>query len=101
MFFVMAGLVPAIHVLAAAEEDVDARHPSPPRLRRATNSLGRRSFSEGGKAGHDEALGWALRERNELEGVALALDMAGVEMAADHQDRLVGEAREQLPPGGR
>ncbi|SHN66646.1 hypothetical protein SAMN05444170_1033 [Bradyrhizobium erythrophlei] len=34
-------------------QDVDARHPSPPRLRRATNSLGRRSFSEGGKAGHD------------------------------------------------
>jgi putative acetyltransferase len=32
---------------------MDARVPSPPRLRRATNSLGRRSFSEGGKPGHD------------------------------------------------
>jgi len=31
----MAGLVPAIHVLLApTKEDVDARHPSPPRLRR-------------------------------------------------------------------
>jgi hypothetical protein len=52
----MAGLDPAIHVFIAAiqKEDVDARHPSPPRLRRATISLGRRSFSEGGKAGHDD-----------------------------------------------
>ena len=33
---------------------MDARIPSPPRLRRATSSLGRRSFSEGGKSGHDE-----------------------------------------------
>jgi hypothetical protein len=55
--FVMAGLVPAIHVfLACGAKDVDARHPSPPRLRRATSSLGRRSFSEGGKAGHDDEL---------------------------------------------
>ena len=50
----MAGLGPAIHVfLANGTKDVDARHPSPPRLRRATDSLGRRSFSEDGKAGHD------------------------------------------------
>jgi hypothetical protein len=53
--FVMAGLVPAIHVLNwASEKDVDARHPSTPRLRRAFSVLGRRSFSEGGKAGHDD-----------------------------------------------
>ena len=51
----MAGLVPAIHVfLAHGSKDVDARHPSPPRLRRATISPGRRSVSEDGKAGHDE-----------------------------------------------
>jgi hypothetical protein len=55
MLSVMAGLVPAIHVfLLCRNKDVDARPPSPPRLRRATNTLGRRSFSEGGKAGHDE-----------------------------------------------
>jgi hypothetical protein len=52
--FVMAGLVPAIYVFASKKNDVDARHPSTPRLRRATNPLGRRSFSEGGKARHDE-----------------------------------------------
>jgi hypothetical protein len=34
-------------------EDVDARHPSTPRRRRAFSVLSRRSFSEGGKAGHD------------------------------------------------
>jgi hypothetical protein len=52
----MARLVPAIHVFAAArKQDVDARHPSSPRLRRATNSLGRHSFSGDGKAGHDES----------------------------------------------
>jgi len=46
---------PAIHIfLARGTKDVDARHPSPPKLRRATSSLGRRSFSEDGKAGHDE-----------------------------------------------
>jgi hypothetical protein len=52
----MAGLVvQAIHVFdSGGAKDVDARLPSPPRLRRATISLGRRSFSEGGKAGHDE-----------------------------------------------
>src|SRR5260221_8164180 len=50
----MAGLVPAIHVfLSQGCKDVDARHPSTPRLRRAFSVLGRRSFSEGGKAGHD------------------------------------------------
>jgi hypothetical protein len=47
--------VPAIHAFPEARrDDVDARLPPPPRLRRATTSLGRRSFSEGGKAGHDE-----------------------------------------------
>src|SRR5579871_1274010 len=35
---------------------MDARIPSPPRLRRATASLGRRSLSEGGKSGHDGRL---------------------------------------------
>jgi hypothetical protein len=55
----MAGLDPAIHVfLASGTKDVDARHPPPPRLQRATTSLGRRSFSEGGKAGHDEINSW-------------------------------------------
>jgi len=52
--FVMAGLVPAIHVfLAQQKQDVGCRHPSPPRLRRGT-TVGSPSFSEGGKAGHDE-----------------------------------------------
>jgi len=32
---VMAGLVPAIHVFVSNKEDVDARDPSTPRLRRA------------------------------------------------------------------
>jgi hypothetical protein len=36
---------------------MDARIPSPPRLRRATGALGRRSLSEGGKSGHDEFAG--------------------------------------------
>src|SRR6266446_5532086 len=36
------------------KKDVDVRHPSTPVLRRAFSVLGRRSFSEGGKAGHDE-----------------------------------------------
>src|ERR1700750_1102381 len=35
---------------------------------------------------------------HKLEGVALALDVAGVEMTADHENRLVGKARKQLPP---
>jgi hypothetical protein len=48
------GFVPAIHVfLVYSSKDVDARHPSTPRLRRAFAVLGRHSFSEGGKAGHD------------------------------------------------
>jgi hypothetical protein len=53
---VMAGLDPAIHDLTQGTKDVDARLPPPPRLRRATISLGR-SFSEGGKAGHDDDCG--------------------------------------------
>src|SRR6185312_4087392 len=53
----MAGLVPAIHVFVLPGiKDVDARDPSTPRLRRATNSLGRRSFSEDGKRGHDDSV---------------------------------------------
>src|SRR6185437_1705304 len=53
----MAGLVPAIHVFVfPGNKDVDARDPSTPRLRRATNSLGRRSFSEDGKRGHDDSV---------------------------------------------
>jgi hypothetical protein len=52
---VMPALGAGIHVfLSCADKDVDGRVPSPPRLRRATISLGRRSFSEGGKPGHDE-----------------------------------------------
>src|SRR6266446_2399141 len=43
------------------KKDVDVRHPSTPRLRRAFSVLGRRSFSEGGKAGHDE-FHWSLFE---------------------------------------
>jgi hypothetical protein len=60
-FPVMAGLVLAIHVFDSEKKDVDAWLPSTPRLRRATNSLARRSFSEGGKAGHDECLYWVPR----------------------------------------
>jgi peptide/nickel transport system ATP-binding protein len=53
---VMAGLDPAIHQASRdSSKPMDPRVPSPPRLRRATNSLGRRSFSEGGKPGGDEA----------------------------------------------
>jgi hypothetical protein len=52
----MAGLVPAIHVfLAWLEQGVDARHPTPVYAEASPGFLvlGRRSFSEGGKAGHD------------------------------------------------
>src|SRR6266849_1621589 len=60
--------VPAIHVFSCVcRQDVDARHPSTPRLRRAFSVLGRRSFSEGGKAGHDELRdGLPLAERVKL-----------------------------------
>ena len=58
-------------------KDVDARHPSTPRLRRATNSLGRRSFSEDGKAGHDERI--AQRGLSSLlEYTLLALPAAAI-----------------------
>src|ERR1700760_3297970 len=50
---VMAGLDPAIFP-SSGLIDVDARPPSPLKLRRATSSLGRRSLGEGGKTGHDE-----------------------------------------------
>src|SRR5689334_861103 len=36
---------------------------------------------------------------NKLEGVALALDMPGVEMTADHQNGLFGKARKQRTAG--
>jgi len=50
----MPGLVPGIHVFAAtSKKGVDGRDPSPPRLRRATIALGRRSFREDGEPGHD------------------------------------------------
>jgi len=53
----MAGLDAAIHAFQhSGHQDVDARLPSPLKLRRATISLGRRSLGEGGKAGHDEFL---------------------------------------------
>jgi hypothetical protein len=35
---------------------------------------------------------------DEFEGLAVALDVAGVEMAADRQRRRIGEAREQFAP---
>jgi hypothetical protein len=47
----MAGLAPAIQVLLRGHKNVDARDPSPPGPR---THLARRSFSEGGKPGHDE-----------------------------------------------
>jgi diadenosine tetraphosphate (Ap4A) HIT family hydrolase len=69
----MAGLDPAIHVLLLPIQrkiDVDARHPSPPRLRRGFPVSARRSFSGGGKAGHDEgtsmpsdASAWSLHSQ--------------------------------------
>src|SRR6202043_2399676 len=37
----------------------------------------------------------------ESKGIALAPDMAGIEMPADHERRLIGKAREQLTPGHR
>ena len=45
---------------------MDARHPSTPRLRRAFSVLGRRSFSEVGKAGHDELVRGGLRAQRNL-----------------------------------
>jgi len=59
-FIVMAGLDPAIQqneeiFRGADARRLDGRLPPTPRLRRArVGSLGRRSFSEGGKGGHDE-----------------------------------------------
>jgi hypothetical protein len=50
----MPGFIPGIHVFLDCGKDVDGRIPSPPRLRRTNSSLGRRSFSEGGKSGHDK-----------------------------------------------
>src|SRR3982074_2892881 len=42
------------------------------------------------------------RQSNELEGVSLAPDMAGVEVAAAHQGWCTAKAREQFaPPRGR
>jgi hypothetical protein len=41
---------------------LDRPVPSPPRLRRATNSLGRRSLSEGGKPG-DDSFSWESNDR--------------------------------------
>jgi hypothetical protein len=38
---------------------------------------------------------------DEFEGIAVALDVAGVEMPADHQRRRVGKAREQFAPRHR
>ncbi len=44
----------ATSVIEARSRGVlDAPVPAPPRLRRATSSLGRQSFSEGGKPRHD------------------------------------------------
>jgi hypothetical protein len=47
--------------LRVGKKDVDARPPSPLKLRRAKNSLGRRSLGEGGKAGHDGLFRHAVR----------------------------------------
>src|ERR1700744_1209155 len=46
---------------------MDCRVPSPPRLRRATNSLGRRSFGKGGKPGNDNAGSVGPGERDLVE----------------------------------
>jgi len=51
---VMAGSSRAIHVFFLQQQGRrGARHPSTPRLRRAFSVPRRRSFGEGGKAGHD------------------------------------------------
>jgi hypothetical protein len=42
-----------------------------------------------------------LLGRDEFKGIAVALDMAGVEMSADRQRRRIGKAREQLAPRRR
>src|SRR5690349_3648792 len=74
---VMAGLVPAIHVLP--------RHP--------------KTWMPGTRPGMTQEKPSPELERDKLEGVALALDMPGVEMTADHQHRPVGKAREQRSSG--
>src|SRR4051812_602493 len=58
---------------------MDCRVPSPPRLRRATSSLGCRSFSEGGKPGNDKISSqdafsdarWLLNTRRRRKSVFL------------------------------
>jgi uncharacterized membrane protein len=73
---VMAGLVPAIHVLLSGHrKNVDARHPARPKASPGSMPV-RRSFSEGGhKAGHDDR---SIRRRSSslLRRTVLALPAA-------------------------
>jgi hypothetical protein len=57
----MAGLVPAIHVFSGRKKERGCPAPATPRLRRGTPVLARRSFSGGGKAGHDEQIRGGLQ----------------------------------------
>ena len=63
---------------------------------RATTSVahamvGTRSLSSGARSRDPVALP-TLRQRHEPEGIAVALDVTGTEVPADHQCRRVGEA---------
>ena len=89
----MPGLVPGIHVLPAPRKVVDGRVPSPPGLRRARSTLGRRSFSVGGKPGHNDGdLRDALSLVSATSPSALALEVAdvllGVELEPDTLDQI-------------